>query len=94
MNRTLLSKRLKALADPTRLEILSLLPDNDRCEGVYNVSELADETRITQPSVSYHMNILKSAKLVKSRKMCRDVYYWIDRKELDAVRRALSGISK
>lgn len=76
-----------------RLRILDLLPVGDRCEDVYNVSELARELGITQPSVSHHLNVLRNAGLVKSRKMCRDVYYWIDAKQIETAAVALRKIS-
>jgi DNA-binding transcriptional ArsR family regulator len=31
--------------------------------------------------VSHHLSVLRAANLVRSRKMCRDVYYWIDVKQ-------------
>jgi DNA-binding transcriptional ArsR family regulator len=78
-----LSCRLKALGDVTRQRILALLPDSDACEDVMNVSELAEELAIPQPTVSHHLKILLQADLVQNRKMCRDVYYWIDRQVFD-----------
>lgn len=83
--RETLAEQLKALADPMRLRILELLPADDTCEDVYNVSELARELGITQPSVSHHLLILKRAKIVKCRKMCRDVYYWVDIKHVQSL---------
>jgi ArsR family transcriptional regulator len=85
MSRDQLSRQLKALADPMRLRILDLLPTQDRCEDVYNVSELARELGIAQPSVSHHLSVLRAAGLVRSRKMCRDVYYWIDVRQFENV---------
>ena len=76
--------KLKALGDPTRLRILELLPDHEDCEEVYNVSGLAEALDVPQPTVSHHLKVLFNAHLVKSQKMCRDVYYWIDRKAYDA----------
>jgi DNA-binding transcriptional ArsR family regulator len=93
MTRAMLSRRLKALADPMRLRILSLLPVGDRCEDVYNVSELAGETGLTQPTVSHHLIVLRRAGLVRCRRMCRDVYYWIDADQIDAVRTALGELA-
>ncbi len=78
-----LAEQLKAVADPTRLRILQLLPPTRDCERVYNVSELAEELGIPQPTVSHHLKVLYNAGLVQSDKMCRDVYYWIDREALD-----------
>lgn len=80
-NRT--AEQLRALADPMRLRIIRLLPGHNTCDDVYNVSELARELKITQPSVSHHLLILKRANIVKSRKMCRDVYYWVDLKQVN-----------
>jgi len=80
-----LSEQLKALADPTRLKILELLPDTDRCEDVYNVSELAQEIAVPQPTISHHLKVLYNAGIVRSRKMCRDVYYWIDMESAGSV---------
>ena len=80
---TRLSEKLKAVADPTRLRILRLLPTEPDCERVYNVSELAEELKIPQPTISHHLKVLYNAGLVKSEKMCRDVYYWIDQGAVD-----------
>lgn len=75
----LLASRLKAVADPIRLEILFRLPASaEECDELYNVSELAEEIGVTQPTISYHLKSLKQAGLVHCRKMCRDVYYWVD----------------
>ena len=78
-----LSEQLKAVADPTRLRILQLLPTRSECELVYNVSELAEELQTPQPTVSHHLRVLYNAGLVQSKKMCRDVYYWIDTEAVD-----------
>lgn len=79
-----LSDKLKAVADHTRLRILQLLPTRPDCELVYNVTELAEELKIPQPTISHHLKVLFKAGLVKSEKMCRDVYYWIDKQAVDA----------
>lgn len=87
MNDAELGRIFKALGEPARLAILRKLPTTDRCEGVYNVSELAGELGLSQPTVSRHLGILKTAGLVKCRRMCRDVYYWLDKA---AVKQALA----
>lgn len=50
----------KALADPTRREILALLR-----EGRYSVGELAANFSISRPAISKHLRILREAKLVR-----------------------------
>ena len=78
-----LSIKFKALGDPTRLQILKLLPTAPRCDHACNVSELAEALRISQPAVSHHLRILKHAGIVRCEKMCRDVYYWVDQNVLN-----------
>ena len=85
-----MSDVFKALGDPLRLGILRLLPDSDCCSAVYNVSELAEELGVSQPTVSHHLKLLKHAGVVRCSRMCRDVYYWIDREALDAALREFS----
>ena len=66
----LISRRLKALADPSRLVILHTL-----CEGEHNVSELVEKTGFTQANVSKHLRVLREEGLVTYRKNQRNVFY-------------------
>ncbi|HEV8244508.1 MAG TPA: metalloregulator ArsR/SmtB family transcription factor [Polyangiaceae bacterium] len=90
----IIARRLKALADPARLRILELLPDRNVCEDVYNVSELALELHLAQPTVSHHLRVLKTAGLVRSERMCRDVYYYVDKRALDDLAGAVRALKK
>lgn len=54
---------IKALADPTRLEIIYLLKNGELC-----VCEIMTALDKPQPTVSHHLNILKNAGLLKWRK--------------------------
>lgn len=89
-----LARQIKAMGDETRLRILQLLPASDSCEGVYNVSELAQELGVSQPTISHHLRILFQAHLVKCHKACRDVYYWIDQEEMARVVAGMQAITK
>lgn len=82
----------KALGEPARLRILQRLPLTNNCEDVYNVSELAEELEIPQPTVSHHLKILHQAGLVQCAKMCRDVYYWIEQPAVEEALAALNGL--
>lgn len=53
----------KALSDETRLKLCCLVAGNEACG-----EELLREVEITQPTLSYHMKVLCSSGLVKSRK--------------------------
>ena len=50
----------KALADPTRREILSLLRG-----GRYSVGEIASNFHVSRPAISKHLRLLRSAGLIK-----------------------------
>jgi ArsR family transcriptional regulator, arsenate/arsenite/antimonite-responsive transcriptional repressor len=63
----------KALADPTRRDILNLLKNKDLTAG-----EIADHFRISKPSISHHLNLLKQAELVHAEKKGQYIYYSIN----------------
>lgn len=54
-----LARRLKAMADPTRLAILDAL-----CRGPRTVTELATAFALAQPTVSNHVRVMRQAGLV------------------------------
>ena len=63
----------KALNDATRREILELLKQSDMTAG-----EIADKFSISKPSISHHLDLLKQADLVTSRKEGQFVTYSIN----------------
>ena len=78
----------KALADPTRRKILSLLKDKDM-----NAGEIANEFNITKPSISNHLNILKQADLVDAEKAGQNVNYSLKTSVLEDVLKLISDLS-
>ena len=68
----------KALNDPTRREILSLLRAKDLTAG-----EIFESFNISKPSISHHLEILKKADLVTSEKKGQFVLYSINTTILD-----------
>jgi DNA-binding transcriptional ArsR family regulator len=60
----------KALADPTRREILRLLN-----EGEMTAGQLAQRFEISAPSMSHHFNVLKQADLISARRNGQQIYY-------------------
>ncbi len=60
----------KALADPTRRHILELLSSGEMTAG-----EIAAHFQMAKPSVSHHLNILKSAGLVTDRRQGQNIVY-------------------
>jgi DNA-binding transcriptional ArsR family regulator len=63
-------KTYKALADPTRRQILGLLRDGDRTAG-----EIAAEFPIAWASVSHHLGALKDAGLVLATRDGQHIHY-------------------
>lgn len=63
---------LKAMAHPLRLEMLTELVGGPRC-----VHELVDATGATQPLVSQHLRILRTADLLVAERRGREVVYSI-----------------
>ncbi len=60
----------KALADPTRREILRLLRGGEMTAG-----DLATRFDMSKPSVSHHFAVLKSADLIRSRREGQQIWY-------------------
>src|SRR5215471_18999056 len=54
---------LKAIAEPRRRAILSLVRDGELSAG-----EIASHFEVTRPAVSQHLNVLKEAGLVSERR--------------------------
>jgi ArsR family transcriptional regulator len=70
---THLADMFKALADPTRLRIVSILAHTELC-----VCDLAATLGMTQSAVSHQLQLMRRMRLVKNRKDGRMVYYMLD----------------
>lgn len=83
------AKLFRGLGDRSRLAILESL-----LEGAKNVSELVEETGLSQPNASMHLDCLFCCGLVKKERKGRFVYYEIRSQKtqqlLQAADRALS----
>ncbi|MDD8048461.1 MAG: autorepressor SdpR family transcription factor [Thomasclavelia sp.] len=63
----------KALSDPTRRKILELLK-----ERPMNAGEIADCFKMTKPSISNHLMILKSCDLVVTERQGQNIIYHLN----------------
>jgi DNA-binding transcriptional ArsR family regulator len=61
---------LRALAAPVRIAIVLQLLDSPRC-----VHDLVDALGVTQPLISQHLRVLKSAGVVEGERKGREVLY-------------------
>jgi ArsR family transcriptional regulator, arsenate/arsenite/antimonite-responsive transcriptional repressor len=79
-------KITKALADPTRFQILQAIANTqERCCG-----ELARDFPITQATVSQHLKVLADAGLVEPRRQGQFNYYRMRRDVFDEYQRTLA----
>ena len=77
------------LADPTRLKLLRLLSQQREPDALC-VNALAYRLGVTQPAVSQHLKVLKSAGMVKCEKRGYRVHYFIKREALNKAQGLIS----
>ena len=65
----------KVLTDKNRVKVISSL-----LAGKCNVGDLVKKLDIGQSTVSYHLNKLKKEKMILSKKVGREVFYYFNKK--------------
>jgi DNA-binding transcriptional ArsR family regulator len=81
-----LAAMFKALGDPVRLRLLSLIashPGGQAC-----VCEISSSFDVSQPTISHHLKMLRSAGLLDCERRGTWVYYWV----IPAVLQQLSSV--
>jgi DNA-binding transcriptional ArsR family regulator len=68
-----MSETLKAISDPVRRDILSMLKSGKKSAG-----EIGEKFNLTGATVSYHLSKLKSADLVVEEKYKNYIYYHLN----------------
>jgi len=63
----------RALSDETRLEIVAILGNKEM-----NVSDIAMKSSVSRPTISHHLQILKRAGILMSRKEGKEIYYSVN----------------
>jgi len=86
----LLATRLKVLADPVRLRLLSLV--GSHASGEACVCDLAGAFDLSQPTISHHLKVLHEAGLLSRSKRGTWVYYAVQPESLEAVAGALGRV--
>jgi ArsR family transcriptional regulator len=67
------NQAFKAIADPTRREILRLLRRGEMTAG-----DLAERFDMTKPTMSHHFAVLKEADLLTSRREGQTIWYGLN----------------
>ncbi len=76
-----------ALADPVRLQLLSLVAS----EGAVCSCNLEGPLGRSQPTISHHTRVLAEAGLLKGERRGKWTWWTVDRSALESVRRLLGG---
>ncbi len=83
-----LAPMFKALGDPVRLRLLSLIASTDEiC-----VCDLTDAFTLSGPTISHHLRVLRDAGLVGYEKQGQWAYYFIHRQRLADVQAVFSRL--
>ena len=75
-----LQQTLKALADPTRREILNLLKSGRKSAG-----EISDHFDITAAAISRHLSVLKEADLIEDTRDGKYIFYELNASVLEEI---------
>ncbi|MGM0386272.1 MAG: ArsR/SmtB family transcription factor [Actinomycetota bacterium] len=76
-----LSRGFRALSDPTRLQLLSMIAAHDG--GTACVCDLTAPLALSQPTISHHLRVLREAGLVTSERRGTWVHYRLVPEMLD-----------
>ncbi len=73
-----LQQTLKALADPTRREILNMLK-----KGRLSAGEISEHFSVSAPSISRQLSVLKEADLIRDTREGKFIFYEINTSVLE-----------
>lgn len=76
----MLQDTLRALADPTRREILNLLKN-----GRLSAGEITQHFSVSAPSISRHLSVLKDADLIRDQREGKYIYYQLNASVLEEI---------
>lgn len=80
---------LKALSDPTRLQLLAMIENSAAGEAC--VCDLAQPFDMSQPAISHHLKILVTAGVLNREKRGAWAWYSINPSRLEPLRHLLPG---
>ena len=78
---------LKALSDPIRREILSLLK-----AGRLSAGEITEHFAVTAPAISRHLSVLKDADLIRDTREGKFIFYEINTSVLEETLLWIKGL--
>lgn len=84
----LLARIFKALADPARIKLMSLIAAADG--GQACICDLTEPLRLSQPTVSHHMKLLVEAELVSREQRGKWAFYRVNDWALERIARLVA----
>lgn len=75
-----LQKTMKALSDPIRREILTILK-----KGRLSAGEICEKFEVTDASISRHLSVLKEADLIRDEREGKFIYYELNASVLEEI---------
>lgn len=84
-----LQNTMRALADPTRREILEMLKHSRLSAG-----EIAERFPVTGAAISRHLSVLKEADLISDTREGKFIYYELNTTVLEEIMLWLSGLKE
>ena len=82
-----LQNTLRALADPTRREILDLLK-----RGSLSAGEITEHFTVTGAAISRHLSVLKEADLIRDERRGKYIYYELNASVLEEIMLWISNL--
>lgn len=75
------SELFVALGDPQRQRILLTFEPGERL----NVTQIVSASKLSRTAVSHHLKVLRQSGALRSEKLGKEVYFWIDKDNIDHV---------
>ncbi len=85
-----LAHMFKALSDPVRLRLLSLVASHQGGEAC--VCDISGSFDLSQPTISHHLKVLRQAGLLDCERRGTWVYYWVIPSALQQLSSVLSAV--
>ena len=82
------NSRFEVLGDPTRLQILGILGRGNKLRA----KDILEHLKISQPTLSHHMQLLTSSKIVSAEKVGRECFYMINENSIIEMKNCLSDL--
>lgn len=79
----------KALSDPTRREIVSLLKD-----GKMTAGDIVSHFSISNATISHHLSVLKQADLISDEKVGKYIFYELNTSVIDEIIGWITSLKK